>query len=324
MKTRSWYPDLPQMERHRHLCDVADGCALVVREDGRQSPFLSFDSFDRFVRYYERLTHKRHHEIIRGKQKPHFDIDIVGTTDPDEVLDRFFDALCRALAVRGIDEDAILVFTSSDEVKHSYHVIVDGWYCDDYRVMTAFYDEVVGGSLFAEHIDRLYKKTHSLRILGSVKKGTQRVKEACQDSTLLQSLVTYTVGCRRLEVDVPPPTIDDPVDLSKDVVEQIVFLLSRREKGNFTVRRVQGSLVYLDRRRPSFCAVCRRVHESENAYVVVDDGLIYFRCHRDTSRYVIWGTIRIEQQDGGILALLDSMATIDKRSRQMIKSIREI
>jgi hypothetical protein len=54
------------------------------------------------------------------------------------------------------------------------------------------------------------------------------------------------------------------------------------KKGNkiipkeFMIRKRMGNLVVLDRIYPSYCDVCKRVHESENAYVVGK----YFYCRR--------------------------------------------
>lgn len=159
--------------------------------------FTSFDNYIQFLLYLLKTQedNRNFHEVTIDKrpQKMRFDIDIkkykyIDNKIIDEVkqeqVQKFLDDLVQST----IDEfkefnyelepkKHILLFSSHGEEKWSYHLIIDGFYCDNHQEANELYKRIVI-RMSKDNIDWLdagiYSVNHCLRTLGSVKKSVKQ------------------------------------------------------------------------------------------------------------------------------------------------------
>ena len=196
----------------------------------------------------------------------------------------------------------------------------------------------------AVYIDSgVYSSKQNFRILGSQKIGSYRPKKFCEDFTFLgkeikhmydvdlhseeykklecfkESLVCWISDCEYL------PSFQDPIkreqyvnqhtdmdygDLSEASIEEAIKLMNdaRITKGSkfpFVIREVQGNVISLRRLRPSYCFICKRIHEHENPYLLVIGMDVHFCCRRSGTETYILGTLSesIPSRESSLLEL---------------------
>ena len=142
-------------------------------------------------------------EIILGeqKQKPHFDIDDIAIENVQLMFDSFVDMFKRL----GIDANELRWYSSSNEIKQSYHLVLPNFYFEtnfDAKRLYYYAQEHLPTSV-AQHVDILvYSTLQNFRLLGSQKEGSGRVKrlmpswnyrgtEIKQSGELVASLISY-------------------------------------------------------------------------------------------------------------------------------------
>lgn len=182
---------------------------LVVCQDLGILYFGRFNNYLEFARYYYTIVKPINHcfsEVIKGSQKPYFDLDIyikngisiedakqtqgVPILDHNSLSDKHYftkeDAkLCVELLIArlkvllpNINEKDIMVFNSNCEEKYSYHVIIDRWCYQSYEDNKALYEEVLKDypDKFKPVLDNIYGSLKQLRIFNSHKWKSERVK----------------------------------------------------------------------------------------------------------------------------------------------------
>lgn len=258
-------------------------------------------------------------------QKPYFDIDmpVDGVDRPDEfgraLVDNLVQRAVAALASRDycvdIEQD-VLVFSSHAAHKRSYHVVFDRVAFQDYRENHRFGTTVIDQmpTEYAKYVDRgMWSRTQQFRLYLSQKPHSGRPKvfnrtwtyhgetissavgEDMDDAFLMTtvftaSCVSWTSTCRILEstestASPLSPTYTSP-ELPRDVYKAVVSRSPDKVWRVFEISAINGSLVSLKRLTPSKCSLCRRVHDHENAFLVIkENGDVYFHCH-GTRRHV--------------------------------------
>jgi hypothetical protein len=209
----------------------------------------------------------------------------------------------------------ILVFTSHSNAKYSYHIVVDNWCVEDHEENKIFCMKVrenVNTHLALFIDDLVYKSIQQLRIYQCHKYQSDRVKildKECKwkPKTKIRSsdheyalilggsLVGNTSYCSITPSLKPPLEIrkkyegPDTVLDDGDDIKCLDMLAELGEVGThknvmfpYSVKEVKGSLILLNRHRPSYCTLCSRVHENEHPYLMVvgKNRSVYFNCRR--------------------------------------------
>jgi hypothetical protein len=128
----------------------------------------------------------------------------------------------------------------------------------------------------------VYKKIQMFRLEGSTKYAQRRwkyladTKELSSLEIFKKGIVSYVDECHHISDDrVVDVMIDIGVYEPSERDSNTKRNIKKIPKG-FTARKVLDNLTVLNRISPSFCDVCKRVHEHENAYMVGR----HFFCYR--------------------------------------------
>ena len=190
----------------------------------------------------------------------------------------------------------------SKRQKYSYHVITYAWSPNSHHIHHLC-EEI--GFLLSPQIRRYYDSgvcsngTHNLRLCGSVKIGTTRIKISELDNLFenqenlqirdfdlwRETLVTYiSIFCRKVVSKVAPPI--EPVihriggaEITGDVSELLELVKPYHEGLVFS--HTKGIIISYRRVHPSICFLCKRIHDSENSfYIVRHSNYLRLKCRR--------------------------------------------
>src|SRR4029079_5247871 len=257
--------------------------------------YTNFLDEEELYNYINNSKTKCFYEIINGKQKPKFDIDISLTTYPNFNADALINTIiksCKSVFLPNIlKDDDILVYTSHGKDKLSYHIVINHWYHENNEDAYGFFykvykqTELYLGSI-AKLIDSsVYKSNQAFRILGCHKINTFRVKMLSNNEYNLnhfkQSLITNTNDCKPL----PSFKIDKmyksyEVDLSSNEVAQVSTLLTKQFGELFKIRKITNNKIDLIKNKPYHCPLCKRTHFHENPYLLIFNDEVKWGCRR--------------------------------------------
>lgn len=309
--------------------------------------FSAFDNFIECIQFMLKIpvNNRSFHEIVLEKrnQKMRFDIDVKKTEKTkDEDVKIFMDDLIESIievygefGYKIIPEKHILLFSSHGKEKWSYHIVIDGFYCETCQESLALFKKITG-NMRSDRMNNketinwldssIYSANHSLRILGSVKGGRQKVLEKCwrfKDKEIFfeysqeprnekhrivmefeRSFISLTENC------FPIPNLvvkNDHIYENKTIDEEIsdyAFRLFRSLYGDvFKYDKTIYNFVLLERDVASGCPICDRVHENENAFLIIKSlkseigktrHEIFFCCRRSDGKKLLIGE-KIEQ-----------------------------
>lgn len=257
----------------------------VFQQSSLDIRYLVCDTVDEFYAYYSRKgpCSRVFNEVINDSFSPQkFKLDIdgrIGDNEMQYLLKTIRKMLRRLTKAR----PEMLVY----DISTSHHVVVDGlcFSSGSCEMLANAVSEKMSRKypMISSLIDTcVYKKVQMFRIEGSTKYGQRRWKRL--DGGELSTLEIFKKGIISYVDDCLYIDSDDVVDVMLDIgVYRPTEHVHRKDNVNtpsipkeFVVRKKMDGLVILDRIAPSFCDICRRVHESENAYMV---GRIFF-CRR--------------------------------------------
>lgn len=223
----------------------------------------------------------------------------------------------------------ILIFNSNSKVegkeKTSYHIIIDNYSYANFHVvvyLASLIFEYIPNSLL-KWIDKgVYTRDHMLRIYRNVKVNESfRIKrltprwiyrgnlietfiphpistelDSEYDFYLLEhSLVTWTFYCQKVPILVPLPPPKE-ITVTDKGIEYAISLYDKFDKdGMYHVDedKIEANYIPLVRNFAGFCKVCKREHDSIDAYLVISDKAVYFKCWRSKK-----GSINLGNFDG--------------------------
>jgi len=284
-------------------------CWTSPYKDDVERRYGVFTSVRALCSFYERIppADRTGYEVIIGEfpQKPHFDIDIA-TVDVsgDLVVEHLIDVVVDTLAQKGVvitPARDVLIYTSHGRDKQSYHVVLPNHRHANHVHAKAFAAHVRAAMPLEvrTYVDMgVYNPLQLFRLLGSTKVGKGRPKVECTEwfyhgerlcppaasplEAFARSLVGWTETCVPLPSwDVPEPSFVPKRMMSVDAEETLHLLSLDPVLGECRFRpRVAGSVIALQRVSPGFCPLCSRTHEHDNAYLVVREKNVYYKCHR--------------------------------------------
>lgn len=208
--------------------------------------------------------------------------------------------------------------------KLSYHLIILNYYCFDaidarhvglHIIDTAHQFlpiEYQTRAVRDKWLDRaVFDPNHPLRIYGSTKPNSHRVKQwlptwiylsdpPTQITTQLPSydnvnvlrysLISWVKDCKMLKVEVPQLPELPTLDIDERILLQIPKWLEKVDPDQaFKLDQQKGSRIWLTRLKPSYCTVCKGIHESMNPFFEVTANQILFCCGRSKEKIVVEG-----------------------------------
>jgi hypothetical protein len=197
--------------------DLYSGIVVCRNFRGKDSKGLrTFAVFKHHIDLYKHMVKvpqpvKSFFEVIFGhrSQKPHFDIDVDLTTtkvDGEQLLKEIVLASMKTLKDKGVNIDPtkdLLIYTSSDATKISYHIIIDHWMHANNTEASNFCVNVRNNlrEEYRPYIDpKVYNPLQQFRILWSNKIDSSRVKVPLKQLKL-DDLTTYVYPTFELETD---------------------------------------------------------------------------------------------------------------------------
>lgn len=278
--------------------------------------YSAFDSFYDYKKYINKFQKEDicFHEIIPGdvRQKMRYDLDMVGLSfnDAETVKDFVLEASYITMKdLHGIElslTNDILIFTSHSDKKMSYHIVIDNYFFRDNIQCKLFFKHSLKyiPTEMKCYIDNgVYNSMQSFRIVGSTKPEEYRPKIFCPvfsykgniqnhsfivkgnyDNLVLgRSLLSFTHDCKFLRIEnVIIKTYYDYGDLQEDVIRQI----EQKIDNNFKLGNAEGNIIPLIKKGPYYCQICCRNHESENPFLIVEGGTVYWCCRRSGGRRI--------------------------------------
>jgi hypothetical protein len=264
------------------------------------------------------VSRRNFYELIPGNthQKIHFDIDIgqnlFTSFNEEEFINDLIETLQRLIKVELNLSKDVLIFTSHNETKKSYHIIIDNYClkdCNETRkLIHLMIDQCPSLGSF---IDKsIYTKNRQLRLFGSSKINSSRVKifksnwrykknevnycSTDEKEIFLNSLVSDTSHCSELNLF----SVDHQVESKKQIQtfesqhseRDIMKLISLNFSGEtfFEITNIIDNLIITKRTKPSFCELCNRIHEHENPFLVITkNNLLLYSCRRNDIIVVI-------------------------------------
>jgi hypothetical protein len=350
--------------------------AFVNAEEKRY--FTCFESFIECIQMMIKVPeHQRnYHEVVFDfrNQKMRFDIDIkkkrmmndvvienIEFPEVQKFLDCLIENIIRVYSEIGyqlIPEKHILVFSSHGEEKWSFHIIIDGFYCENCHEAAELFRMITDKM---EHIDWLdasiYNPNHSLRMLLSSKNGrTKKLEKKWmfkdkeivfeysetprneKHQTVLEferSFISLTENCFPIPCMVKKDlskSVKFDTNVDNDVLDYSYRLFVSLYGKVFGYERSVGSLVLLKRLEPSGCPICERTHEVENGFLwikpVEGNGMttneIYFDCRRSGGKKIMIGSKVVVKGEVPVVEKKSnvgfSVEEIDRISRKSKKS----
>nr|QBK92944.1 MAG: DNA primase [Pithovirus LCPAC403] len=320
-----------------------EGIVISLTSHDGYRLFTEFHSHIELFKYTIKFKPERRcfYEVISGNsmQKMKFDIDIKGKDSKfsarilNNLLESVNKVYFNTFNIRLDGKKDILIYQSHGEEKFSYHVIIDNYClsnakeCEDICVKTCEQME----SKYSKYVDlSVYKSTQQLRLLWSHKAKSNRTKFLMNtfefkgetitrkyDSLLdmfADSLISWTYSCviisSGVEIITNRFSIEEVTEDDSNLAYSI-FLKTLKCDRPFKIEKIMGNLILLKRLLPSYCDICLRIHESENPYLIIKNGSIYFDCRRSDGERKFIGDID-QPNDNDVLVFEDEPSECGK------------
>jgi hypothetical protein len=257
-------------------------------------------------------------DIINVGEKYHDTIINVSTKVLDILITTCIETL-NNFGINIIIEEDILIYSSHCPTKQSFHLVINN-YCHDSNIEArAFYDIIIKsikdkyGSKYIEFIDKnVYSSKQQFRILGSQKINSDRPKILNEIFTFngieythkypnnvsninytrfFESMITHTFDCKILPFftissnTFNTSRITSSIDISQKLADMCLLILIEKFKlnniiVNFTITNIKNNIIVLHRHKPSYCPLCKRIHENQHPFMFINSGKLYWDCRR--------------------------------------------
>ena len=283
---------------------INEGRWIYLCHQGRCRTFRAVESVDELVELIESTDeyNRCYYEIVPAGQpcRVYYDFDYTTDDNIEQLTDQLIHAVKRCVLSNAEDrgypitENNLVFTTSSGEKKVSVHLVITG-----VRVGNTSQAHQVAKQLltslppeYANYVDHsVYKTNQQFRLLTCHKYLTDRIKmlwygNVNQYASLAKALEDTLISRPSnndylIEVSEQPSrhcSVDE-YELGNEVVNAVMWHLRDYD---FTIREIVGNMIILDRKSPSKCPNCCRVHEHENPFVVITASNVYFNCRRNS------------------------------------------
>ena len=320
-----WYFYLNNREKENlfdNIKEITQNNVLVCKETKYRKYALFNTKHDLYKNIrISKISEKCYYEIITKHQSriPFFDIDIDG--DDISVFDEeFFFNEIKKIFNKLYSDKTLLVYTSHTSFKRSYHLLIRGVYLKDEIQCKAVYDEFISNihKDYVKYFDgSIYSKIRQFRILGTHKYNKNNIKKFREDLSInfkyterskrnqeaknvylfYLSLVTNIDDCEYLKkfdnvvkedkIISKGSCTDEDVDKAMEIFYKKLDE-TRNFKFNSAVEKEGNFIITLKRNHPSYCQICKRVHENENPFLMIvgESKSLYYNCRRTENKNI--------------------------------------
>ncbi|XWV25989.1 hypothetical protein QJ857_gp1091 [Tupanvirus soda lake] len=198
--------------------------------------------------------------------------------------------------------------TSNNPAKISKHLTVNGIFFEDWIDMTQqFYNYFI--KIWNDNYDyynaesfidkQIVRKNGSLRFVGCTKPDGSSLLTLDNNNftfemSLIRPILTWDKTdeqCISYDKLVYPCHLHKKISIVVPLVDRHNIIHSIKYDDDtylkaFKIRNKyeteDGIIINYDRKEPSFCKMCNKIHDSENAYVKIVDGIASFYCYRNS------------------------------------------
>jgi len=289
--------------------------AMEVKDEKCNRVFIEFEGFPQFYQVYLKFPkNERHfHEVMRSdSRKLYFDID---SNSSPELVGECIIQLIQSIRDEVIEKtgnsnfittNEVIVLSSCDATKQSYHIVVPHYVCNRLIDLKKFVSNVLSrmDDCNKSMIDpQVYRKNQNFRMLGCSKLGSSRIltqinkidpyfdndpirirNDRLYEARNLEMLtISYVSGYypenKIIKYDITekvdsPGKVSYETDLNFAVPDGLEF----DKVVEYDTKKIY---LYLNK-KGYFCPNCNRNHENENPYVSYDKlkKVPYFQCRR--------------------------------------------
>ena len=220
----------------------------------------------------------------------------------------------------------IMLFTSHNENKKSAHIILDRINVCNNNDAKQFYNQVIKYCPNTyKYIDNaVYSTTQQFRIYKSSKIGQNRIKQFIPSFIYKNKLIKYDIDYigyynklpNRTEEEkefrnrfknikilggslinfINYPTINfekkEEKEITRDAIaddkiNDVINIIDVKYKNVYTYDKISNGIIYIKRLIPSYCSICKRVHNSIDGYIFIKDAQYYLNCRRSSKSLLL-------------------------------------
>lgn len=219
----------------------------VVLFNANDKYYLTFSSVTSMYFWYKQAPKPLHYnEVIRKEVPRKFFLDI----DDEPDIGRIQDCVSSLFGA-----DNIIMFSTSPQ---RYHIVINNFHTTSHHTCKIIAKYIADVTQVSSIDMGCYASVKCLRLEGSCKKENGYIKYNISDSdTFLDGLITHiTNNSKELSSTIPV------------IPKRITSIVTAFDDTVFRKRAVEGSITFFDRIRPSYCLQCKRVHNSENVFMI--------------------------------------------------------
>ena len=266
-------------------------------DNGTSRFFVRFDGFEDFESWYDQLdpNKKTVSEVIRSdKRKLILDIDSPDNAMLEKLLMFDFERhiisrIHDVFFLLDIGKPDIIFYSMCSDDKISYHVVVSNFMFPA-QTCLGLCTIISSGQVWESCVDKsVYKMVQFIRVEDSTKFGDDRLKKRLSEprrkGSIRDGLLSDPVNTRMSEFTASVHCSPSRGSLGKDPRELLTFddnmSLSKYVLDQFKVGKLsKNGLLPLYRKKPGFCALCKRKHDRENAFIKYYANTHIFICWR--------------------------------------------
>lgn len=207
-----------------------------------------------------------------------------------------------------VDRDRVMMVTESHSSdKYSFHIIITKFIVKDNQEAAWFMKQVIkflkeSQPLLIDLFDQqIYTSSQFFRILNCCKySDNSRTKKLSRDNMntrknidkgLIQQnnngddlLITTIHYTNAMPVWQVVKNGEEDYVISKETEQKCKQIIYETFKDDYVFKHIKGNLMEYQRRYPSYCKICKRQHEQENAYAYMSGGVLYWNCRRNVNK----------------------------------------
>lgn len=333
-----WYSNLIENQTQKYLLkyEIPNNQSIIVCQDTIYHKYAKFKTYFDFYRYKKTQVNIKYncfYEVIFGNldQKIYFDLDMpiseITFEDATNALLLLIENIKKVCSI--ITDNDIMIFNSNDDKKTSFHIIIDNWILPNNKLNNIFFKTVLENypKKWVKFIDdKMYKNIQQFRIYESHKWETTRVKildinskwilssysgdnlELINLYTLGSSLISNITGCNYLpfykeELHTTKLNNYNNENFDDSKLDKILELCKIKLKPfPYKYTEILNNLIMLERINPSYCNICKRIHENQNPYLIIYNNIdIFMNCRRNDKNYYIGSLDEILENETEIL-----------------------
>lgn len=214
--------------------------------------YLTFSSAISMSYWYKQSTQRYYNEVIRKNVPRKFFLDI----DDEQNIDGIITVVAELFG-----KDNVIVFTTSPQ---RYHIVVNNYHTRSHHTCASIAQYIKQITQTSSIDMSCYSSMKCLRLEGSRK--DRYIKTLVTPHSFLDGLITYVQKNSEELPSITPPRRSLPTNNNTTFDDA------------FRIREVRNNIMYLDRIRPSYCDICKRIHDNENA-AIINGKFMCWRAH---------------------------------------------